>query len=146
MLVINPATLTAMPAVAFQAVLYNHIHNRTTTIVLWPFVCDYQGEQVPEETFTHSHLSWSLTIHYQLLPSIMIHSILPVQFTCLTVFLYNLSPSPFWSTSWSGTLTLHFIHHTLSSFRNTCPYHRNLFCCSTEIMSSIPSLSTSYAQ
>jgi len=29
---------------------------------------------------------------------------------------------------------------SLSSFRNSCPYHRNLFSCSTEIMSSNPSL------
>ena len=25
-----------------------------TTNVLWPFVVDYPGEPVPEETFTHS--------------------------------------------------------------------------------------------
>jgi len=25
--------------------------------VLWPFVWDYPGESVPEETFIHSHLS-----------------------------------------------------------------------------------------
>ena len=31
----------------------------TTTTVLWPFVWDYPGEPVPEETFTHSHLSRS---------------------------------------------------------------------------------------
>jgi len=30
---------------------------------------------------------------------------------------------------------------SLSSFRNTCPYHCSLFCCSNKIMSSIPSLS-----
>ena len=82
----------------------------TTTIVLWPFVQDYLGEPVPEETFPHSHLSWSSTILYQLSPSITIHSILPVQFTCLTVFFHNLSPSPLWSTSRSGTLQ--FILHT----------------------------------
>jgi len=31
----------------------------TTTTVLWPFVWDYTGEgkPVPEEAFTHSHLS-----------------------------------------------------------------------------------------
>ena len=29
----------------------------------------------------------------------------------------------------------------LSSFRNTCPYHGSLFCCSISIISSIPSLS-----
>ena len=34
----------------------------------------------------------------------MIHSILLVQFTCLTVLFHNLSPGPLWSTSWSGTL------------------------------------------
>ena len=38
--------------------------------------------------------------------------------------------------------TLHFIHfftESLPSFCNTCPYHHKLFCCSTKIMSSIPS-------
>jgi len=49
-----------------------------------------------------------------------------------------------YSTSWPGIL--HFMLHTfftqsLSSFRNTCPYHCNLFCCRTGIMSSNPSLS-----
>jgi len=29
----------------------------TATTMLWPFVWDYPGEPVPEETFTHSHLS-----------------------------------------------------------------------------------------
>jgi len=29
----------------------------TTTTVLWPFVRDYLGEPVPEETFTHPHCS-----------------------------------------------------------------------------------------
>jgi len=29
----------------------------------------------------------------------------------------------------------------LTSFRSTCLYHRNLFCCSIKIVSSIPSLS-----
>jgi len=33
-----------------------------------------------------------------------------VQFMWLTVFLYNLSPSPIQSTSWSGTV--HFVLHT----------------------------------
>jgi len=44
--------------------------------------------------------------------------------------------------------TLHFILHTfvhsiIVFFSHTCPYHRNLFCCSTEMMSSNPSLSLS---
>ena len=51
-----------------------------------------------------------VSIPYLLLPSITIHGILPVQFTCLTVFFDNLSPSFLWSTFWPGTL--HFILHT----------------------------------
>ena len=72
------------------------------------------------------------------------HSILLVQFTSLAVFstaslqiLFN------WSTFWSGTLyfILHtYLHPSVIFFRNTCPYHHNLFFCSrlTEIMLSIP--------
>jgi len=28
-------------------------NNNTTTTVLWPFIRDYTGELVPEETLTH---------------------------------------------------------------------------------------------
>ena len=49
--------------------------NKTTTTISWPFVWDYPCESVPEEIFTHSHLSWSSTIRYQLPPSTTIHSI-----------------------------------------------------------------------
>jgi len=37
--------------------------------------------------------------------------------------------------------SIHFFIQSMSSFRNTCPYHLNLFCYSISIMSSIPSLS-----
>ena len=74
---------------------------------------------------THSHLSWLSIILYLLPPSTMIHSILPFQFMCLTVFLHNLCLRLLWTTSWFGTI--HFILQWLS-FRNTCPYQRNLFC------------------
>jgi len=39
------------------------------------FVWDNPGEPVPEETFTHLHLSWSSIDHYLLHPSTMIHGI-----------------------------------------------------------------------
>jgi len=41
----------------------------------------------------------------------------------------------------STSYSIHFFTQSLSSFRSTCPYHRNLFCCSINIISSIPSLS-----
>jgi len=83
--------------------------NNTTTIVLRPFVRDYPGKPVPEETLTHPS-SWTPSNLYQLLPSTTIHIILPVQITSLAIFLHNLSPCPLWSTSWSGAL--HLIFHT----------------------------------
>jgi len=96
----------------FVLITHTHAHTRSRT---QPFYCslyfvwDYSCEPVPEETFTHSHLSWSLIILYLLPSSTIIHGILPVQFMCLIVFLYNFFPSLLQSTSWSGTL--HFILH-----------------------------------
>jgi len=54
------------------------------------------------------------------------------------------SPSFLWFTSWPVTLYFiphTFLHQSLSSFCCTWLYHCNLFRCSTEIMSSNPSLS-----
>ena len=39
--------------------------------------------------------------------------------------------------------SMHFFTQSSSSFRNTWSYHRSLFCCNTNAMSSIPSLSLS---
>ena len=45
----------------------------------------------------------------------------------------------------STSYSMHFFTQLSSSFRNTCPYHRSLFCCNsnTNVMSSIPDLSLS---
>ena len=93
--------------------IHTHAHTHAHTQPFYgslDFVRDNPSEPVPEETFTHSHISWSSIVCYLLPPSITIHGILPVQFTCLTFFFHNLSPSFLWSTSWPGTL--HFILHT----------------------------------
>jgi len=76
-------------------VLQCEIHTHTNTQPFYgsmDFVRDNPGKPVPEETFTHFHLSWSSIIPYLLHPSIMIHGILPVQSMHLTVFFHNLSP------------------------------------------------------
>jgi len=91
-----------------------HRHTCTQTQPFYSsldFVWDNPGEPVPEETFTHSHLSWSSVIPYLLPPSTAIHGIIPVQFTCLTVFFHNLAPSFLWSTSYS-------IHFFTQQWRN----------------------------
>ena len=41
----------------------------------------------------------------------------------------------------STSYSIHCFTQSVSSFCSTCPYHRNLFCCSINIISSIPSLS-----
>jgi len=40
----------------------------------------------------------------------------------------------------SASYSVHFFTQSVSSFHSICPYHRSLFCCSINIMSSIPSL------
>ena len=108
-------------------------------------VCLGQAPNMPAcIPFTHSHLSRSSITPNLLRLSNTIHGILPVKFTRLAIFSHNLSPSFLWSTSWPGTLhfMLHtFLHPITDFFRNTCPYHCSLICCSTKIMSSNPSLS-----
>jgi len=62
----------------------------TSRTVLQPFVSHYRVSRY-QKKHSLTHLSWSPTFLYQPLLSTTIHSILPVQFTCLTVFLHNLS-------------------------------------------------------
>ena len=76
-----------------------------TTQVSW-----YQKKHSP------THLSWSSSNLYQLLPLTTIHSIFIVQFACLTIFLNNLFPSPreilIVNTSpLSGKTSVHSIKH-----------------------------------
>jgi len=126
--------------------MLKHTHNIQPFYSSLDFVRDKLGEPVLEIAFTHAHLSWSSSIPYLLPPSITIYGILPIQLMCLTVFFYNLSPSFLWSTSWpapSTSYSIHFFTQSLSFFCSTCPYHCNMFWCSTEIMSSNPTLSVS---
>jgi len=117
--------------------------NNTTTAILWPFVRHYPSEPVPEETLTHPP-SWSSSNLYQLLhlPRSIASSLFKLctwQSFCTTSFhvLFgvplHLEPSTSYST--------HFFTQSVSSFHNTCPYHRNLFCCNINTISSISSLS-----
>jgi len=66
---------------------------------------------------------------------------------CSNYVLGNLFAQPLSCPLWyiglepSTSYSMHFFTQSVSSFRNTCPYHCNLFCCSINIISSIPSLS-----
>jgi len=41
----------------------------------------------------------------------------------------------------STSYSIYFFTQSVSSFHSTCPYHRSLFCCSINIISSVSSLS-----
>ena len=73
----------------------------------------------------------------------MIHSILLIQFICLTVLFHNLSPGPLWSFFWSGwdpvLHTPYIFSPNLIFFFQHMPIQ--LFYSSTNVMSSIPNLS-----
>jgi len=101
-------------------------HNRFRA--LWIFsvttrVSRYQKKRLPTHTY-RGHQSSLICFRHQ--------------FTCLTVF-FPQSLSKF-SLVYLLACHPHFTQ-SLSSFHSTCPYDHNLFCCSTEIMSSNPSLS-----
>jgi len=137
-----------------QYVLYTNTHYQwyslqAQSLLLQPFYGHLSGTtrvRWYQKKHSPTYLDWSSSDLYQLLPSsTMIHSIFPVQLMCLTIFFHNLSPSPLVyllagmqpSTSYS----IRFFTQSVSSFHNTCWYHRSLFCCSTKIISSIPNLS-----
>jgi len=115
-----------------QSCMHTHTHTHTQQFYIsLDFVRDIQGEPVPEETFTQSHLSWSSVISHLLPSSIMIHGILPVQITYMTVFFRNLYPNFLWSTSWPGTLNfiLHtFLHPVIVFFSQHMLIPSRLFC------------------
>ena len=112
------------------------------------FVRDNPDEPVPEETFTHSHSSWS--------------SIIPICFLHLVRFMAS---SLFSLRAWLSSCTIsvqvflvyllachpplhipYIFTQSLFPFRSTCPYDCNLFCCSAKIMSCNASLSTLYLE
>jgi len=117
--------------VRIYLLIYLHTHNCLKA--LCPGLPRWASTRRNIHTLTPS---WSSDILYQLSPFTMIHSILLVQFMCLTVLFHNLSPGPLWSSSWSGTLyfILHTFLHPSYFFHNTCPYHRSLFCLLTYLI------------
>jgi len=99
-----------------------HAHKHTQPFYgSMDFVRDNPSEPVPEETFTHSHLSWSSIVPYLLHPSATIHGILPVQSTHLTVFFHNLSPCFLWLPLGLTPSTSYFIHFFTQS--HTQPFY-----------------------
>jgi len=63
-------------------------------LLLQPFYDPLYRVSRYHKKHSSTYISWSSSNLYQLLPSTMIHSVIPVQFTCWTIFLRILSPNP----------------------------------------------------
>ena len=126
-----------------------HTHTHTQPFYGYvDFVPDNPGELIPEETFTHSHSSWSSIVPYLLHPSTTIRrGILSVQPTRLS---FSTSFSKFslvYLLGWYPPLHTPYISspnhcHVLPSQHTPTPaHHRNLLRSSAETTSPNPSLS-----
>jgi len=115
-----------------------HTHALTHTSILWlSGFCPGQSGWVCTRRNIHPLTPIVVISHpLPLSPSITIHGILAVQFTCLTVFFHNLSPkfSLVNLLAWHPPLRTPSIsspNHCLL-FTAHCPYHRKLFLTVTE--------------
>ena len=117
-----------------------HNNNNNCFMALCP------GLPVCGGTRRYTHPPTILIIIQSLSASSIYHD--PRHPPCSNYVLGNLFAQPLSMSSlvyllvWSSTsYSIHFFTQSVFSFHNTCPYHCNLFCCSINIMSSIPSLS-----
>jgi len=83
--------------------MIKYYYNNNHITVLCPGLLGWAGSRRNIHPLTYPDSSSNL---YQLLPSTTMHIVIPVQFTCLTIFLHNLSAGRLWSTSWSRALHL----------------------------------------
>ena len=101
----------------------------------------YQKKHSPTHTHTDHRTSFIIFLHFQRSMESSLFSIGAWQSSRTTslqvLFGLPLGLGP------SASYSMHFFTQSSSSFRSTCPYQRSLFCCSTNAMSSIPSLSLS---
>jgi len=111
----------------------------TTATALWTLsgttqVSRYQRKHSPTHTY-HGHQSSLICVLHLLQSTVSSLFNLRAWESFSTISLQVFFGLPL------HTPYVHFFTQSLSSFHSTCPYNRNLFCCSTESMSSNPSLS-----
>ena len=99
----------------------------------------YQKEHSPTHTHPDHRASFIIFLHLQRSMASSLFNLRAWQSSRTTSFqvFFGLPLGLGPSTSCS----IHFFTQSSSSFRNTWPYQRSLFCCNTNAMSSTPSLS-----
>jgi len=129
------------PKMDWLAGRLTHTHTHNHFMALWNLsgttqVSRYQQTHSP----THTHRGYqsslsAFSIYYDPWHPLYSRALQSFSTISLKVF-FGLPLGLVPSTSYS----IHFFTQSLSSFRSTWPYHRNLFCSSTQIMSSNSSL------
>ena len=124
---------------------HTHTHAQPFNGLLFGTTRVYMGRDQKKHSPTHTHpdhrTSFITFLHLQRSMASSLFSLQAWQ-SSLTTSLQVLFGLPLGlgpSTSYS----MHFFTQSSLSFRSTCPYQRSLFCCNTNAMSSIPSLSLS---
>jgi len=118
---------------------YMHYYNRFTALCLGLPGWAGTRRNIHPLTYPDHHATFISFCHllWSIASSLFnLHTWQSICTTCLHV-LFGLPLGLEPSTSYS----IHFFTQSVSSFCSTCPYHHNLFCCSINIISSIPSLS-----
>ena len=102
----------------------------------------YQKKHSPTHTHPDQHASFITFLHFQRSMASSLFNLRAWQSSRTTSFqvFFGLPLGLEPPTSYS----IHFFTQPSSSFRNTWPYQCSLFCCSTNAMSSTPSLSLGY--
>jgi len=107
-----------------------------TTWTTW--MSQYQKNHSPTHTYRGHQSSLICFLHLLRFMASFVFNLRALQSFCtISVQIFfglPLGLAPFASYS------VHFVTQSLSSFHSICPYHCNLLCCSTKIMSSYPSL------
>ena len=114
---------------------HTHTHNRLTAFVRTTRVGRYQKKHSRTHTQPDHQTSFIIFLHLQRSTASSLFILRAWQSSRTTSLQVLLGLEP--STSYS----IHFFTQSAASFRSTCPYQRSLFCCKTNAMSSIPSLS-----
>ena len=140
---VSPTTSVGLCQSPSNAVVQLYYYYYNHFMFLWTlsrttWVSQYQKKHSPSQTYHDSQSFLTCFLHHLRSMASFLFNLRSWQsFSTISFQVFfglPLGLAPF--TSYS----IQFFAQSLSSFRSSCQYHCNLFCCSTKIMSSTPSL------
>jgi len=116
---------------------HTHIHTHNCFTARWILsgttqVSQYKKKHSPTHTYPYHQSSFICFVHLLRSMASSLFNLCAWQSFC-TVSIWAFFGPPL-ALAPSTSYSTHFFIQSLFSFRSTCPYHCNLFCCSTEII------------